>query len=314
MKNIIAILMLLTTTASFAKKSEMNVQGRRFVVVSPDKRPAQKRPLLLLLHGCKQSPEIILEGTRLDQAAVAKNFFVIAPEQSVLENFDHCWNWFLAYEQKRIPMNQMGQMIAAIQLMIMNSQVDPEQIYLAGISAGGVLGHNLASCYPDVFRGAALSAGLAYKIAEDLYEASTVLDSHHFKTPAYLGKAAYNCGRESTKRRLNKMLLVHGEDDTRVDPFHSGLISDVNGVTLDYYDDGRKNNSATYTSVQTVRELSNNFGVTITEKRYQTVNFTERLIMVKGMAHAWGGGKPISENFDPKAPSTNEFIFNFFQL
>ncbi len=306
--------MLLTTTASFAKKSEMNVQGRRFVVVSPDKRPAQKRPLLLLLHGCKQSPEIILEGTRLDQAAVAKNFFVIAPEQSVLENFDHCWNWFLAYEQKRIPMNQMGQMIAAIQLMIMNSQVDPEQIYLAGISAGGVLGHNLASCYPDVFRGAALSAGLAYKIAEDLYEASTVLDSHHFKTPAYLGKAAYNCGRESTKRRLNKMLLVHGEDDTRVDPFHSGLISDVNGVTLDYYDDGRKNNSATYTSVQTVRELSNNFGVTITEKRYQTVNFTERLIMVKGMAHAWGGGKPISENFDPKAPSTNEFIFNFFQL
>ncbi len=314
MKNIIAILILLTTTASFAKKSEMTVQGRRFVVVSPNVRPAQKRPLLLVLHGCKQSPEIILEGTRLDQVAVAKNFFVIAPEQSVLENFDHCWNWFLAYEQKRLPMNQMGQMVAAIEAMILSSQVDPDQIYVAGISAGGVMGHNLASCYPDVFRGAALSAGLAYKIAEDLYEASTVLDSHHFKTPAYLGKAAYNCGRVGSKRRLNKMILIHGEEDTRVDPFHSELISGVNEVTLDYYDDGRKNNSATFTSVQTVRELGNNFGATITDKRYQTVNFTERLVLVKGMAHAWGGGKPISPNFDPKAPSTNDFILNFFQL
>jgi hypothetical protein len=88
----------------------------------------------------------------------------------------------------------------------------------------------------------------------------------------------------------------------------------VNEVTLDYYDDGRKNNSAKFTTVETARDYNDNFGVTIQEKRYQTVNFTERLIMVKGMAHAWGGGKPISINFDPKAPSTNEFILNFFQL
>ncbi len=314
MKNIIAFVLMLSASVAFAKKSEMNVQGRRFVVISPNSKPTQKRPLLLVLHGCKQTPEIILEGTRLDQVAVDKNFYILAPEQSLLENFDHCWNWFLAYEQKRLPMNQMGQMVAAIEAMILSAQVDPNQIYVAGMSAGGVMGHNLASCYPDVFRGAALSAGLAYKIAEDLYEASTVLDSNHFKSPNYLGKAAYSCGRVAAKRRLNKMLLVHGEEDKRVDPFHSKLISDVNEVTLDYYDDGRKNNSATYTSVETTRALRDNFGVTITDKRYQTVNFTERLIMVKGMAHAWGGGKPISINFDPKAPSTNEFILNFFQL
>ncbi len=314
MKNIIAIFLMLSPSIAFATKSEINVQGRRFVVVGPNSRPTQKRPLLLLLHGCKQNPEIILEGTRLDQVAVSKNFYILAPEQSVFENYDHCWNWFLASEQKRAPMNQMAQMVAAIEVMIQAAQVDPNQIYLAGMSAGGAMGHNLASCYPDVFRGAALSAGLAFKIAEDLYEASTVLQSHHFKSPNYLGKAAYNCGRLSGKRRLDKMVLVHGEEDKRVDPFHSRLISDVNEVTLDYYDDGRKNNSAKFTTVETARDYNDNFGVTIQEKRYQTVNFTERLIMVKGMAHAWGGGKPISINFDPKAPSTNEFILNFFQL
>ena len=306
--------MLLTATHSIAKRSEMTVNGRKFVVISPKTKPVTKRPLLLLLHGCKQNPNIILEGTRYDEIAVQKNFYVIAPEQSVLENYDHCWNWFLANEQKRSLYNQMAQMIAGIQTMITTAQVDPNQIYLAGMSAGGVMGHNLASCYPDVFRGAALSAGLAFKIAEDLYEASTVLEAHHFKAPDYLGKAAWNCGRAGGTRRLNKMLLIHGEEDKRVDPFHSRLISDVNQVTMDYYDDGKKNNSAVAVTTETQRSFRSRFSYKISEKRFKTVNFSEQLIMVKGMAHAWGGGKPISENFDPEAPSTTDFIINYFQL
>jgi hypothetical protein len=110
------------------------------------------------------------------------------------------------------------------------------------------------------------------------------------------------------------MVLIHGENDTRVDPFHSQLISQVNEVTLDYVDDGKKNSSAEFSQNVVRRDLTDGYGVTITEKHYKNVNFTERMIMVKGMAHAWGGGKPVSENFDPKAPSTNDFILNFFQL
>ena len=314
MKITIAALLLMMAYHSFAKRSEMNVNGRKFVVIGPDKKPASKRPLLLLLHGCKQNPNIILEGTRFDELAVKRNFYVIAPEQSILENIDHCWNWFLSYEQKRSQFNQMGQMIAGIQTMLTNAEVDANQVYLAGISAGGVMGHNLSSCYPDVFRGAALSAGLAYKIAEDIYEASTVLDSHHFKAPDYLGKAAWACGKTGQKRRLDKMLLIHGEDDNRVDSFHSKLISDVNKVTLDYYDDGKKNNSAVPVISESARSFRSRYSYIVTDKRYETINFSERLILVKGMAHAWGGGKPISVNFDPDAPSTSDFIINFFQL
>lgn len=314
MKILLVFLMLLSASHSFAKRSEMIVNGRKFVVISPNTRPSGKRPLLLLLHGCKQNSNIILQGTRFDELAVQKNFYVIAPEQSVLENFDHCWNWFMASEQRRSPFNQMGQMIAGIQTMITSAEIDPNRIYLAGMSAGGVLGHNLASCYPDVFRGAALSAGLAYKIAEDLYEASTVLDAHHFKKPDYLGKAAWNCGRTGGARRLDRMLLIHGEEDKRVDPFHSRLISEVNQVTMDYYDDGKRNDSAVPVTTETQRAHRSRFSYKITEKRFKTINFTEQLILVKGMAHAWGGGKPISENFDPDAPSTSDFIINYFQL
>ncbi len=315
MKIVLTVFLLLSATLAFAKKSETEINSRRFLVVGPDARPTSKRPLLLLLHGCKQSPEIILEGTRLEEFAVRRNFYVLVPEQTLFENIDHCWNWFLSYEQLRSNLNEMGQIIAGIQSMIRNYQVDPEQAYLAGISAGGAMGHNLASCYPDVFKGAALSAGLAFKIAENVYEASTVLDQNHFKKPDYLGREAYECGNgQSKKRKLSKMLLIHGENDKRVDPFHSRLISDVNNVTLDYYDDGRRNNSASFIEGLTSSPRVNGYSYTIRERRYKTVNFSERLILVKGMAHAWGGGNPISINFDPKAPSTNEFIQNFFQL
>lgn len=314
MKKIVALLMLLITSQAFAKKTELEFGGRRFVVVGPSQKPTSKRPLLLLLHGCKQSPEIILEGTRLAELAVRNNFYILAPEQTVFENIDHCWNWFFSWEQTRKSTNQMGQMIAGIQRMIEIAEVDPNRIYLAGISAGGVMGHNLASCYPDVFQGAALTAGLSYKIAEDPYEASTVLDAHHFKKPDYLGREAYKCGSRGGPRKLSKMLLVHGENDKRVDPFHSQLISAVNAITLDHYDDGRRNNSATFTQAESKIPFRNGYAITQRDRRYRTVNFTERLILVKGMAHAWGGGKPISENFDPKAPSMNEFILGFFGL
>jgi hypothetical protein len=36
--------------------------------------------------------------------------------------------------------------------------------------------------------------------------------------------------------------------------------------------------------------------------------------MIKGLKHAWGGGKPGVEFFDPKAPSSNDTIINFFDL
>lgn len=288
--------------------------GREFTLVIPEKAPEDKKPLLVLLHGCKQSSEIILKGTELNEAALQNNFYILSPEQSFLDNVDHCWNWFMGFNQMRGSSNEMGQIMAAIHMVAASQKIDRERIYLAGMSAGGVMAHNLATCYPDVFSGAAIHSGLSYKIAENIFEAQTVLTASKLKSPNYLGKRAWECARHVPQRRLNRMIMIHGDLDSRVDPYHTELISKVNEVQMDYLDDGKRNRSQVFIEKEISLSFRNGYSATRIDRSYSSVPFTERLYLIQGLGHAWGGGKAISTNFDPEAPSSNDFILKFFQL
>lgn len=310
--NFILILLSFLSLDLSAKTTSFQLLGRSFLLETPRNERTANRPLLVLLHGCKQNPDIILRGSRMDEMARAKNFFVLAPEQSVLMNIDHCWNWFFDFNQRRSLTNEMGQIMAAVQLVSQTYKIDTDRIFVAGMSAGGVMSANFAACYPDVFSGAAIHSGLAFKIAENLAEAQTVLTASKLKSPSYLGKKAYDCGRIAGRRKLSRMVLIHGDRDSRVDSFHSKLISETNEVLMDYVDDGKRNYSARFKKGEkTIRHLTG-YDVDVQEKIYP--KFSEITYLVRGMAHSWGGGKPITPNFEENAPSSTDFILNYFGL
>ena len=309
---IASLILMLISTEAFAKRVHLFHMGRNFTVILPEKESRAPRPLLVLLHGCKQNANIMLKGTGLEEVAVKNNFIILAPEQPNFYNIDHCWNWFLDFQQQRHFSNEMGQIISAIDIVMENHRGDPAKVYVTGISAGGVMAHNLTACYPDVFSGSAIHSGLTFKVAESIQEAQTVLTSYEQKTPEYLGKKIYDCGREARQKRLKKVMIIHGKEDSRVPSFHSDLISESQEVWRDYLDDGRRNSSVRpQTKTSNIRSASG-YSVERTDKLYP--GFLETKIMVKGLGHAWGGGKPISVNFDPKAPSSNQFILDFFDL
>src|SRR5512147_815236 len=54
----------------------------------------QPAPLIVLLHGCNQSPEEIAKGTRIEALADRLGSYVLMPCQSERANPYHCWNWF----------------------------------------------------------------------------------------------------------------------------------------------------------------------------------------------------------------------------
>ncbi len=281
--------------------------------MTPDKSDNKNLPLVVLLHGCKQNPDLILTGTELETEAIKNNFLVLTPEQSILQNGDHCWNWFFSFNQDRSPVNEMGQIITAMEVVMHTYKVDRKKVFVTGMSAGGVMAHNLAVCYPDYFRGAAFHSGLSYKIAENLEEAQTVLTIQDQKSPEYLGKQAYACAHNYGANLLNRIMIIHGSEDKRVNAVHSEIISKTNEVWWDYRDDGIRNSSGKANTVRTTSR-ANNYSVTKTEKQYPYKNMIEQKLIVNGMAHAWGGGKQVSANFDPKAPSSTDTILKFFQL
>lgn len=115
---------------------------------------------MLLLHGCKQSADIILEGTGLATEAMKRNFFILVPEQSASMNSDRCRNWFYSHEQVRGGFNEMVTLISAIETLSSKYPIDHTRLFVADLSAGGAMAHNLMACYPDYFKGVAIQCGL----------------------------------------------------------------------------------------------------------------------------------------------------------
>lgn len=313
MKKLLVSLTLLTvfSLSAEARRSNFYYMGRSFTLTVPDKAPAGPRPLLVLLHGCKQNPSIMLDGTKLEKEAEKYGFLILSPEQPNYYNTDHCWNWFLELNQKRQMANEMGQIIGAMNLVSSQNKIDPDRIFVAGLSAGGVMAHTLSVCYPDVFSASAIHSGLSFKVAENISEAQTVLTSYQQKSPSYLGKKIHECAK-GVKHKLNKVMIIHGEEDSRVPSLHAELISNSQAVWRDYLDDGKKNNSVSSIVEKDQILFPNGYEVSVTQSQYP--DFNETKLMVKGLGHAWGGGKPITVNFDKDAPSSNNFILNFFGL
>lgn len=308
---ILLFVLIVFGSNAWSKRLTFPYAGRIFTLVTPE-NPQKNAPLLVLLHGCKQSSKIILDGTELDKVAEKKGFFILAPEQPSIYNVDNCWNWFLDYQQRRLHTNEMGQIMAGVDLIFKQYSINQNRVYVAGMSAGGVMAHTLTTCYPDYFAGSAIHSGLNYRAAEDFFEAQTVLTSYQQKSPDYLGKKMYECSRKTKDHKLSKVLIIHGQDDSRVMAFHSALIKDSQAVWRDYLDDGQYNDSVMGQSQLKITRFGTRYEIEQTDTTYP--GFTERLVLIKGLGHAWGGGKPVSVNFDPKAPSSNKFILDFFSL
>ena len=78
-----------------------SADSRPYVVYTPaNYQVGTATPLLVLLHGCKQTAEDFAVGTQMDQLAEQYGFIVLYPQQIHTSNRNLCWNWFTAVPGK----------------------------------------------------------------------------------------------------------------------------------------------------------------------------------------------------------------------
>lgn len=253
-------------------------------------------PLLVMLHGCTQTPEDFVRGTRMNALADAHGYVVAWPAQSAQRNPNRCWNWFRGSDQQR-GQGEPEILAALTRELVASHQLDAGRVYVAGLSAGGAMAAVLASTYPEVYAAIGVHSGLRAGLASDMPSAFA---------------AMRNGGGGGIRRapgagaRSVPAIVFHGDSDTTVHPDNGhGLVEQSLGSG------GRTGAATGSTSVET-DTVPGGRTSTRTVHRAPDGQVVAEHWVIHGGGHAWSGGDMAGSYADPQGPDASEHMLRFF--
>jgi poly(hydroxyalkanoate) depolymerase family esterase len=295
--------------ADHGKRLSGQYGDREYRLYIPEGQPKQALPLVVMLHGCTQTPEVFAQSTRMNARADEGKFLVLYPEQKASSNPTRCWNWFLPANQAR-GSGEPEEIVRIVDQVAREHAVDRKRVYVAGLSAGASMTAILAVCYPDVFAAAAIHDGTMYKSASSLLEAQKVMVSAKAPDPDRLGSEAWACGG---KRRLPVPVAIwHGEGDNVVNRDNAELLVRQFVALNDLADDGQDNNSVAQNARPESGRVKDGHPYTVVRYEVRGRPLIE-YYKIEKMGHAWSGGKDDLLFSDGKGPDASLLIWNFFK-
>jgi poly(hydroxyalkanoate) depolymerase family esterase len=186
-----------------------------------DQRARQKNALVVVLHGCTQTAAGYDTGAGWSMLAERYGFALLMPEQKTSNNGNGCFNWFNPEDITRDGGEALSirQMIAQ---MARDHSIDPDRIFITGLSAGGAMTSVMLATYPEVFAGGAIIAGLPYGIASNVQQALNGMYQSPSRPARELGDLVRNASRH--KGPWPKLSVWHGSADKTVNPANAGEI------------------------------------------------------------------------------------------
>jgi len=127
-------------------------------------RPANMQPglpLVVALHGCTQTAADFDDETGLVGLADATPFVLVLPEQRKENMALRCFRWHDDGDN-RPGAGESASILAMVDTAIDRFGVDPAQVYVLGLSAGGAMTAVLLADYPDRFAGGGIIAGVPF--------------------------------------------------------------------------------------------------------------------------------------------------------
>ncbi len=306
---------------------------RAYKLYIPSGAAGRRLPLIVMLHGCTQTPDDFAAGTRMNVLAEERTCFIAYPEQPASANPSKCWNWFTPGDQQR----GAGEpsLIAGITRQIMRDHpVDPQRVYVAGLSAGAAAACIMGATYPDLYAAIGVHSGLAFGAASDLPSAfaamrqgepagSGVLSSlargpdngllaafgdllpafsamEPSKPAAFDAPSSSAWGAEG--RRAVPAIVFHGDQDTRVHARNGDLVIAQLKATV-------------ATDLRTRVEHGQAPGGQAYSRTLHADASGQAILeqwVIHGGGHAWSGGSPSGSFTDPRGPDAAREMLRFF--
>jgi poly(hydroxyalkanoate) depolymerase family esterase len=276
--------------ARFIDGSFSNPAGSRaYRLFIPSRYQGQPLPLIVMLHGCTQSPDDFAAGTRMNFIAEAQPCFVVYPAQRSDANQAKCWNWFRTTDQQR----GKGEpsLIAGITRQIMRDySIDPKRVYVAGLSAGAAAAAIMGATYTDLYAAVGVHSGLACGAATDL--------------PSALLAMRQGGGSDhrtvSGDRPTVPTIVFHGDRDSTVHPNNGDQVIE-------------QSLNATGTRSNAHRgQVAGGHAYTRTVHSDASGREVLEHWSIHGAGHAWSGGSSAGSYTDPRGPDATREMLRFF--
>ena len=257
-------------------------------------------PMVVMLHGCTQSPDDFAAGTRMNALADQHGFLVVYPEQAANANGSKCWNWFRPEDQDR----DRGEpsIIAGITREVAAEyRVDAGRVFVAGLSAGAAMAVILGATYPELYAAVGAHSGLPYRAAHDMPSAFGAM-----KGSGAIGRASRQSGTTGAPSpyagRGVPTIVFHGDRDLTVHARNgAAIIAQATGrtgqtlrsSTREGADAGGRRHRHTVHSDAAGRPLVEHWDL-------------------HGAGHAWSGGSAAGSFTDAAGPDASAEMIRFF--
>ncbi|MGY4724278.1 extracellular catalytic domain type 1 short-chain-length polyhydroxyalkanoate depolymerase [Burkholderia pyrrocinia] len=257
---------------------------------------AAELPLVVMLHGCRQTVESFAAGTRICRLADRAGFAVLLPEQAKTAHPHRCWHWHENLTHSEAP--AVASLVAAI---VREHGFNHQRVYLAGISAGAGLAAVLGIHYPALFAAVGLHSGPVFGVTSSAMSAMRVMRNGSREDPLRLIEASVDVSSYPGMPAI----IVHGELDAVVAKRNAAQL----GVEF-----ARLNQLVDAQGALRVGEQR-----TYTRDAVDYVDFLKagrlvvRICIVRGLGHAWSGGDPREAFHSDKGPDATAKLWDFFR-
>lgn len=272
-----------------------NAAGHRaYRLYVPSTYAGQPLPLIVMLHGCNQTPEDFAAGTQMNALGEARSCFVLYPAQSRVANPSRCWNWFRREDQDR-DAGEPSIIAGMTREIVSRYGIDSRKVYVAGLSAGGAMAAVMGVAYADLYAAVGIHSGLACGSAHDLPSALAAMKGMptSFRSPADVAGASHSI----------PTIVFHGDRDTTVHPRNG-----VDAISRSAHREGGLGGQVLTESGQ----APDGHAYTRTIHRDAVGCVVLEHWPVHGGGHAWFGGSRAGSYSDPRGPCAAGEMLRFF--
>jgi poly(hydroxyalkanoate) depolymerase family esterase len=292
-------------------KSYQGSRDRDYKVFVPSSYTGQSAvPMVIVLHGCSQTEQNMIDETRFQELAERDGFIVVYP---FITSFDgprspNCWGFFIEHHihQGAGEPEDLHQIAREVEAAF---KIDPSRRYVAGLSSGAGMAVVLAVARSEYFAAAGSVAGLPY--SETAAAVPRLCSFPGIFRPVEAVVAAMRAEqRRPEEQRPVPIMAIHSRNDCVVHALASENIRDswlrryglspTPSATLDCQHEGVACTQLKYGPPQ--------------RSVVETVIYDgERGSGPSGAgSHYWVGDKP-GPFANPRGPSASELLWSFFK-